>query len=40
MMNKAVMFLIGTDLMMADIFTKPVDKTKFIKCRDYLLVCV
>ena len=24
-------------IMMADGFTKPVDKTKFLKCRDYIL---
>ena len=29
--------LAGTELMMADFFTKPVDKTKFLECRDYLL---
>ena len=35
--NKVEMFLVGTDDMMADIFTKALDKTKFVKCRDYLL---
>ena len=35
--NKLEVFLTGTDNMIADIFTKPVDKTKFFKCRDYLL---
>jgi hypothetical protein len=35
--NKMEIYLTGTDDMMADGFTKPVDKTKFIKCRDYLL---
>ena len=35
--NKAEMFLVGTDMMMADIFTKPLDKTKFLTCRDYLM---
>ena len=31
------MFLVSTDDMMADIFTKALDKTKFLKCRDYIL---
>ena len=35
--NKAEIFLTPTDNMMADGFTKPVDKTKFLKCRDYLM---
>ena len=35
--NRIEIFLTGTDNMMADGFTKPVDKTKFIKCRDYIL---
>ena len=35
--NKAEVFLAGTDDMMADGFTKPVDKTKFLKCRQYLM---
>ena len=35
--NKVEMFLVGTEIMMADIFTKALDKTKFLKCRDYLL---
>ena len=35
--NKMEIFLVGTDIMMADGFTKPVDKTKFLKCRDYIL---
>ena len=35
--NKVQMFLVPTESMMADSFTKPLDKTKFIKCRDYLL---
>ena len=30
-------YFAGTELMMADFFTKPVDKTKFLECRDYLL---
>ena len=37
LMNKVQMFLVGTDDMMADGFTKPPDKTKFLKCRDYLM---
>ena len=37
MRNKAEIFLTPTDNMMADGFTKPVDKTKFLKCRDYLM---
>ena len=35
--NKIKVFLTGTDNMMADGFTKPVDKTKFLKCRDYIM---
>ena len=35
--GKAEVLLVSTDDMMADGFTKPVDKTKFIKCRDYLM---
>ena len=35
--NKVEMFLVGTDDMMADGFTKPPDKTKFLKCRDYIM---
>ena len=35
--NKVEMFLVGTDDMMADMFTKALDKTKFLKCRNYLL---
>ena len=35
--NAIEMYLTGTDNMMADIFTKPVDKTKYLKCRDYIL---
>ena len=35
--NKVQIFLVGTDDMMADGFTKPVDKTKFLKCREYIL---
>ena len=35
--NKVEMFLVGTEIMMADIYTKALDKTKFLKCRDYLL---
>ena len=35
--NRIEIFLTGTDVMMADGFTKPVDKTKFLKCRDYIL---
>ena len=38
--NKINVFLVTTDDMMGDIFTKPLDKTKFIKCRDYLLSIV
>ena len=37
LLNRIEIFLTGTDDMMADGFTKPVDKTKFLKCRDYLL---
>ena len=36
-MNKVEIHLTPTDLMMADGFTKPVDKTKFLKCRDYMM---
>ena len=35
--NKIKIYLTGTESMMADIFTKALDKTKFLKCRDYLL---
>ena len=35
--NRIEIFLTGTDNMMGDGFTKPVDKTKFLKCRDYIL---
>ena len=35
--NKVEIYFAGTELMMADFFTKPVDKTKFLECRDYLL---
>lgn len=35
--NKVKVYLTGTELMMADIFTKALDKTKFLKCRDYIL---
>ena len=35
--NKVEIFLCGTDDMMADGMTKPVDKTKFLKCRNYIL---
>ena len=35
--NKIEIFLCETDIMMADGFTKPVDKTKFLKCRDYIM---
>ena len=35
--NKVEMFHVGTELVMADLFTKALDKTKFLKCRKYLL---
>ena len=35
--NKTEVFLVGTEDMMGDIFTKALDKTKFLKCRDYIL---
>ena len=35
--NRIEILLTGTDSMMGDGFTKPVDKTKFLKCRDYIL---
>ena len=35
--NKAAVFFAPTDMMMADGFTKAVDKTKFLKCRDYTM---
>jgi hypothetical protein len=38
--NRIEMFLVGTDGMMADIFTKALDKTKFLKCRDYIMTPV
>ena len=31
------MYLTPTENMMADIFTKPVDKTTFLRCRDYMM---
>ena len=34
---KAEILFAPTDDMMADGLTKAVDKTKFLKCRDYLL---
>ena len=37
MRNKVEMFLVGDPDMMGDIFTKALDKTKFLKCRSYLL---
>ena len=37
LMNKVEVFLVGTDDMMGDIFTKAHDKTKFLKCRNYVL---
>jgi hypothetical protein len=38
--NRIEMFLVGTDDMMGDIFTKALDKTKFLKCRDYMMTSV
>ena len=35
--NKVTMTLIGTEEMMGDMFTKALDKTKFLKCRDYIM---
>lgn len=35
--NKIEVFHVLTDDMMGDIFTKALDKTKFIKCRNYLM---
>ena len=40
LMNKAEVFFTPTDDMMADSFTKAVDKTKFLKCRDYIMASV
>jgi hypothetical protein len=37
LLNKVEMFLVSTEDMMGDIFTKALDKTKFIKCRDYIM---
>ena len=37
MRNKVEMFLIGDPDMIGDIFTKALDKTKFLKCSSYLL---
>ena len=37
LLNRIRMFLVGTDAMVADIFTKPLDKTAFLRCRDYLM---
>ena len=36
--SSQIFALTGTDNMMADGFTKPVDKTKFLKCRDYMMI--
>ena len=38
LMNRVEVFLAPTEIMMADGFTKPVDKLKFLKCRDYMMV--
>ena len=35
--NAIKMYLTGTENMMADIFTKPVDKTTFLRCRAYIM---
>ena len=35
--NKIAMFLVKTAVMFADIFTKPLNKTAFLTCRDYLM---
>ena len=40
LMNKAEIFFAPTDMMMADGMTKAVDKTKFLKCRDYVMSSV
>ena len=40
LINAIKLHLTVTTNMMADYFTKPVDKTKFIECRDYLLTRV
>ena len=37
MKNKAEIIFAPTDLMMADGMTKALDKTKFLKCRDYTM---
>ena len=37
LMNKAEIFFTPTEDMMADGFTKALDKTKFLKCRDYMM---
>ena len=37
LLNKVEMFLVGTDDMMGDIFTKALDKSKFLKCRKYIM---
>ena len=38
--NRIEMYLVGTDDMMGDIFTKALDKTKFLKCRNYIMKSV
>ena len=35
--NAIKSYLVTTDVMMADFFTKPCDKTAFLRCRDYLM---
>ena len=35
--NKIEVFHITTEIMMGDIFTKALDKTKFLTCRDHLM---
>ena len=35
--NKTEIFFAPTELMMADGMTKALDKTKFLKCRDYIM---
>ena len=37
MEERAEIFHVMTDDMMADSFTKALDKTKFLKCRDYMM---
>ena len=40
LMQKVRMFLVKTEKMMADIFTKPLGKSAYLRCRDYLMTAI